>query len=77
MLRRVGPDRAKAVILFAASDADGKRQPICDVQLTVFLTYYEDCWTTDRFEVADRRVQASRSTLAFLMADIDEAAEKP
>jgi hypothetical protein len=79
VLRRVGTDRAKAVIFFAAFDQKGVREPLLDVLLTVFLTYYDDCWTTDRFESADRRANAlvSRSTFAFLMADIDEAAEKP
>jgi hypothetical protein len=77
-LRRLGPDRAKVVLLFTVFDQTGARAPYHDVLLTIFLTYQDDCWTTDRFEVASRvNAEASRSTFAFLMLDIDEAAEKP
>jgi hypothetical protein len=77
VLRRVGPDRAKAVILFAMVDDMGARALDFDVLLTVFLTYQDGCWTTERFEVVSRvNEPAARPSLAFLMLAIDEATEK-
>jgi hypothetical protein len=78
VLRRLGPDRAKAVILFTAFDVAGGQAPSYDVLLTIFLTYHEGCWTTERFEASNRtNGEAVRPTFAFLMLEIDEAAEKP
>lgn len=77
VLRRVAPERAKAVILFASSDGRGVRNWRGDVLLTVFLTYQDGCWTTERFEaVGNTDPGTFRTTFAFLMLAIDEAAEK-
>jgi hypothetical protein len=80
VMRRVGPDRAKAVILFAAFDKNGARAPDYEIMLTVFLTYQDGCWTTERFEVSRPRrasINVPHPNFAFLMLAIDEAAEKP
>lgn len=81
VLRRVGPARAKAVIHFEAFQQNGARTRYFDVLVTVFLTYQDDCWTTERFEKeVNFRVLENGTTelpnFAFLMVDIDEAAEK-
>jgi len=78
VLRRVAPERAKAVILFASSDERGVRNWRGDVLLTVFLTYQDGCWTTERFEtVVFRNADTGgRATFALLMLAIDEAAVK-
>ena len=78
LLRRVGPERAKVAILFTAADADGRRDSDRDVLLTIFLAYQDGCWTTEQFEVNIRNfgVRPPRTTFAFLMLAIDEAAEK-
>jgi hypothetical protein len=80
VVRRVAPERAKAVILFAARDQQGVRDWRKDVLLNVFLTYQDGTWTTEKFEVFIRsglNLGTARETFAFLMMDIDEAAEKP
>ncbi len=77
VLRRVGPDRAKVAILFEAFDDKGAREVNWDVLLTIFLSYQDGCWTTDRFEAARRGQKAGLGeSFAFLMLAIDEAAEK-
>jgi hypothetical protein len=77
VLRRVGPDRAKMVILFAAFDGKGAPVHGYDMLLTVFLSYQDSCWTTKRYETAMRYKEiAGHQTFAFLMLAIDEAAEK-
>jgi hypothetical protein len=77
VLRRVGSERAKAVVLFKILDQNG-RQGRDDVLLTIFLTYQDGCWTTEQFEDVSRdsRLPKLRPTFAFLMLAIDEAAEK-
>jgi len=80
VLHRVAAEQAKAVILFEAYDAKGKLHRELDALLTVFLTYYDGIWTTDKFEVVVRNGNDAgtlRTGFAFLMAAIDEAAEKP
>jgi hypothetical protein len=78
VLRRIAPERAKAVILFAASDQQGVRNWRGDVLVTVFLTYQDGYWTTERFEaVGNTDPGTFRTTFAFLMLVIDEATEKP
>ncbi|HTU22221.1 MAG TPA: hypothetical protein VMG10_29550 [Gemmataceae bacterium] len=78
LLRRVGPERAKVVILFTAADAAGRRDSDRDVLLTIFFAYQDGCWTTEQFEVniCNFGVRPPRATFAFLMLAIDEAAEK-
>jgi hypothetical protein len=76
VMRRVGPDRAKAVILFEAFDKNGARARYYDALLTVFLTYQDGCWTTERFEEVIHISNEKRPTFAYLMLAIDEAAEK-
>jgi hypothetical protein len=78
VLRRVATGRAKAVILFAASDQMGVRSAGFDVLLTIFLSYQDGCWTTERFEAAFRGegIGPIRTKFSFLMLAIDEAAEK-
>jgi hypothetical protein len=77
VLRRVGPEHAKAVILFAAFDDKGTPAHYGDVLLTVFLSYHDGCWTTERYETAMRGHKMNEHhTFAFLMLAIDEAAEK-
>ncbi|HEY7153661.1 MAG TPA: hypothetical protein VH575_06860 [Gemmataceae bacterium] len=77
LLRRVGPDRAKAVILFAPFDEKGASVRNHDLLLTIFLSYQDGCWTIERSEVAGRLTgKAERPTFAFLMLAFDEAAEK-
>jgi hypothetical protein len=77
VLRRVGPDRAKLVILFEAFDNKGARAQSCDMLLTDFLSYQDGCWTTERSEAARRGENAaSGQSFGFLMLAIDEAAEK-
>jgi hypothetical protein len=72
------PGRAKAVVLFAATDENGKRARNLDVVLTITLSYQDGCWTTEQCEAASRgEVEGDlRGTFAFLMLAIDEAAEK-
>jgi hypothetical protein len=79
VLRQIGPDRAKAVILFEVSNDEGERALHRDILLTVFLTYHDACWTTERFETARRGDSAASSnpTFSYLMLAIDEAGEKP
>ena len=77
VLRRVAPERAKAVIRFAASDPNGAGNWRGDVLLTIFLTYQDGCWTTERFEAAGYTDPGTfRTIFAFLLLAIDEAAEK-
>jgi hypothetical protein len=77
LLRRVGSDRAKLVILFEAFDDKGARAQNWDVLLTVFLSYHDGYWTTERFEAARRGERtALGQSFAFLMLAIDEATEK-
>ena len=78
VLRRVGPDRAKAVVLFKALDHNDRHRVERDVLLTIFLSYQDGCWTTERFETASRGgwEERHRATFAFLMLAIDEVAEK-
>jgi hypothetical protein len=77
VLRRVAPKGAKAVIRFAASDENGVRDWRGDVLLTIFLTYQDGCWTTERFEAVGYTDPGTfRTIFAFLMLAIDEAAEK-
>jgi hypothetical protein len=77
VLRRVSPNRAKAVILFAAYGENGRLKNH-DVVLTVYLTYQDGCWTTETFEASSLAVDTKQfhPTFAFLMMAIDEAAEK-
>ena len=78
VMRQVGPDRAKVVILFEAFDRTGERAVNYDVLLTVFLSYHDGFWTTERFEALNHvNGEALRTIFAFLMLVIDEAAEKP
>jgi hypothetical protein len=73
----VGPDRAKAVIRFALFDRTGAPVPSQDLLLTLFLSYYDGCWTIECSEVSGRiKNSVARPTFAFLMLAIDEAAEK-
>jgi len=75
LLRRVGSDRAKLVILFEAFNDTGTRLRHWDVLLTVFLSFQDGCWTTERFEAARRGEKATLGQcFAFLMLAIDEAA---
>jgi hypothetical protein len=77
LLRRIGPDRAKVVFLLAAIEKDGKRREDWDEMVTIFLSFQDGCWTTERIDtltVLDNRFQ--RLFLARLMLAIDEAAEK-
>ena len=76
LLRRISPHRAKAIILFAALLGDQHYRPY-DKLLTVFLTYQDGFWTTERFEIncEDDHV-ACRKSFAFLMLAIDESADK-
>jgi hypothetical protein len=77
VLRRVSTDRAKLVILFEAFDSKGARAQSCDMLLTVFLSYQDGCWTTERSEAARRGENAALGqSFAFLMLAIDEAAGK-
>jgi hypothetical protein len=78
VVRQIGPDRAKAVILFEVSNPGGVRALHHDILLTVFLAYHDGYWTTERFETA-RRGDSTATRIpvfAFLMLAIDEAAEK-
>jgi hypothetical protein len=80
VLHLVAAERARAVILFEAYDAKGNPHRELDALLTVFLTYYDGIWTTDKFEVVVRNGNDAgtlRTGFPFLMVDIDEAAEKP
>ena len=80
VLRRVGPERAKAVILLAASDGKNEDRKTCsDVLLTVYLSYHDGCWTTEQYETNSQGIDMRhfRDAFAFLMMAIDEAAEKP
>jgi hypothetical protein len=48
-----------------------------ELLLTIYLSYYDGCWTIERSEVAGRLKNSTvRPTFAFLMLAIDEAAEK-
>jgi hypothetical protein len=80
LLRRLGPNQAKAIIIFAATNGDGERDRDFDVVLTVFLFYQDDCWTTGQFEAYTRLKSTEeyrfRETFSFLILAIDEAAEK-
>jgi hypothetical protein len=77
VLRRISPDRAKGVILLATFDKDGKRVGYHDEIVTVFLTYADGCWTTERFEtVRNYTADEDRMGWARLMLAIDEASEK-
>jgi len=77
VMRRIGPDRAKAVILFEAFDKNGARARYYDALLTVFLTYQDGCWSTERSEVVRRGDNGDFPRACdFLMLAIDEAAEK-
>jgi hypothetical protein len=78
LLRRISPDRAKGVILLAAIAATGKRNEECDEILSVFLSYQDGCWTTERIETVAHRLDhwQHRLFLARLMLAIDEASEK-
>jgi hypothetical protein len=76
VLRRVGPERAKVVILFPYYELT-ERKPRQDVLLTIFLSYQDGCWTTERSESFGKHNAFFDSTdSAFLMLAIDEAAEK-
>lgn len=80
VIRRVGPERAKAVILFVAYTENGEnRYPPRDVVVTVHLSYHDGCWTAETFEASCKNEDSNelRRTFAFLMLAIDEAAEKP
>jgi hypothetical protein len=79
LVRRLAPDRAKAVLLLAAYGDAGKRWEGGDVLLTVFLSFQDGCWTSERFELvgsgpAPERL--ARLPVALLVLAIDEAAEK-
>lgn len=77
VLRRVGPDRAKAVILLAAFDDKGAPYHYNDLLLTIFLSYSDGSWTTERSEAALRGGNSPLGrSFTFLMLAIDEAAEK-
>lgn len=78
VLRRLGANRAKAVILFTAFEKKGARAESWDLLLTVFLSYYDGCWTTETFDASCRSLESKqlRPYFAFLMMAIDEAAEK-
>jgi hypothetical protein len=78
VLRRVGPERAKAVILLAAADREDRRQTGRDVLLTIYLSYQDGCWTTEQFEANSQGIDMRpfRDVFAFLMLAIDEAVEK-
>jgi hypothetical protein len=77
LVRQVGTDRAKVVILFTMIDGQGAPFPSQDLLLTIFLSYYDGSWTIERSEVAGRLAGKSvRPTFAFLMMSIDEAAAK-
>ncbi|HEY7427088.1 MAG TPA: hypothetical protein VH682_22830 [Gemmataceae bacterium] len=78
VLRRIGPERAKAVLLFPHFGSTGNRVPRHDMLLTIFLCYQDGYWTTERFETFGAESHSyERSDFAFLMLAIDEAAEKP
>src|SRR5262249_50260851 len=77
LLRRIAPNRAKAVIHFVESRAV-ERAFMRDMVLTVFLTYQDGCWTTETFEAFTRvdDLKDTRWSFSFLMTAIDEAAAK-
>jgi hypothetical protein len=78
LVRQVGSDRAKVVILFSMVDGQGTPFPSQNLVLTVFLSFYDGSWTIERSEVAGRlNGKGVRPTFAFLMMAIDKAAEKP
>jgi len=78
LVRQVGPERAKVVIFFAMFDDTGAPVPSQDVLLTIFLSYYDGFWTTERSEVAGHlnEKNAVRPTFSSLMLALDEATEK-
>lgn len=77
LLRRISRDRAKGVILLAAIDRTGKRNEDQDEMVSVFLTYQDGCWTTERIEPTTKSDDRNfRFRLATLMLAIDETPEK-
>ena len=82
VFRRIGPNRAKVVILFAAfgiKKDDRFRLRSEDVVLNIYLSYQDGCWSTESFEAFSQEVESKklRSIFAFLVMAIDEEAEKP
>jgi hypothetical protein len=79
LLRRVAPDRAKMVVVFAAFDAAGGRAEGQNLVLTAFLSFQDGCWTSERFEATRYRLEVVRVAhmdLTLLLLEVDEAAEK-
>jgi hypothetical protein len=73
LVRRVAADRAKVVILFKGLDGMGKPDPLYDDVLTIHLRYFDEAWTTTRYDSSWTPTVYRNKAVRFLMLAIDKS----